>query len=67
MKSGEDADFIKKHIKEYMMIEKVVNRAKNYNVQQVPVPESFARMVRSLDLAYYTYCYTRFGKQLTKK
>lgn len=67
MNSGEDTEFIRKHIKQYTMIEKIMNTAKNYNVQKIPVPVSFELMVRSLDVAYHNYKYCSYGKQLTKK
>ena len=67
MKSGEDYEFIKKHLKQYSEIERVVNIAKKSNKQYIPVSEEFINMVRKLDNSYYEYKYFKYGKQLTKK
>lgn len=67
MKSGEDYEFIKKHLKQYSEIERVMNIAKKSNKQCIPVSEEFINMVSKLDAMYYEYKYIKYGKQLTKK
>lgn len=67
MKSGEDYEFIKKHLKQYSEIERVMNIAKKSNKQCIPVPEEFIIMLHNLDVSYYYYKYFEYGKQLTKK
>lgn len=67
MKSGEDYEFIKKHLKQYSEIERVVNIAKKSNKQCIPVSEGFTHMVHMLDVSYYHYKFDECEKQLTKK